>query len=39
MANNHINISMETKYKKEKNNTIVYTKLRSYIILYNTKWL
>ena len=37
MTSNHITINMGAKYKKKKqNNTIVYTKLRSYITLYNT---
>ena len=36
-TSNHITINMRTKYKKENtNNTIVYTKHRSYITLYNT---
>ena len=36
----HITINMGTRYNKEKqNNTIVYTKLRSYITLYNTYFL
>ena len=36
MPSNHITINIGTNYKKENNNTIVYTKLRSYITLYNT---
>ena len=36
MTNNDININIGTKYKKKTNNTIVYTKLRSYITLHNT---
>ena len=36
MINNHITINIGTKYKIKQINTIVYTKLRSYIRLYNT---
>ena len=39
MINNHITINMGTKYKIKQNNKIVYTKLRSYITLYNTYFL
>ena len=37
MTRNHININMGGKCKKENtNNSIIYTKCRSYITLYNT---
>ena len=39
MTSNDITINMGTKYKIKQNNTIVYTKLRSYITLYNTYFL
>ena len=40
MTSNHITIKMGAKYKKENtNNSIVYTKRRSYIKLYKTYWL
>ena len=37
MTSKHININMGAKYKKENtNNSIIYTKCRGYITLYNT---